>query len=155
MHLLAQQRVGHRGERDKQQHPQHAHQPLPQHHGKQHPQGGQADGVAHDVRVDEVALDLLKHQKQRHKAQRLKRVRNQNQQRAHDAAHPRADNRDERRDGDKHADEQHIGHFEQRHRYKEHAAQNDRLQALARDKAGKGALGQAGHAQDLAGPFGL
>ena len=90
MHLLAQERVAHRGERDEQQHAQNAHQALAQQHREEHPDGRQADGVAHDVGVDEVALDLLQDQKQRDKAQRLQGVVDQNENRAHDAAH-RAD----------------------------------------------------------------
>ena len=105
--------------------------------------------------VDEVALDLLQDQKQRDKAQRLQGVVDQNENRAHDAAHPRADDRDQRRHRDEHADEQHIGHAQQRHGHKEHAAQDARLQALARDEAGKRALAEVRHRKRLFDPAGL
>ena len=68
---------------------EHAHQPeevAAHHDGEQHPQRGDADGLAQDLGADEVAVQLLDEEDEHREDQRLDGVHQQQDEDAGDGA---------------------------------------------------------------------
>ena len=99
--------------------------------------------------IDEVALDLLEHQKQDDEPQRLPGIIHQHQQRTHGAADERPYNGDQGGQCDQNAHQQCVGKMEQGHGHKKHGAQDHGLQTLTGEKAGKGSLTEPQNIQKL------
>ena len=79
-----------------QKHAQKAKQRAASDNRDKHPDARQTDRLAHDVRVNQVALDLLQNNQEDDELYRLQGVLRQNHRSAHDAADPCAGERNER-----------------------------------------------------------
>ena len=99
--------------------------------------------------IDEVALNLLEHQKQDDEPQRLPGIVHQHQKRTHGAADERPYNGDQGGQCDQNAHQQCVGKMEQGHGYKKHGAQDHGLQTLTGEKAGKGPFTEPQNIQKL------
>ena len=100
------------------------------------------------MRINQISLNLLQNQEQNHKPERLHRIHREDQERPHNTADKRAENRDQRCHGDQHTDRERIGKPQDAHGEEKHAAKDHRLQALAGQEAGKRAVGERSHLCD-------
>ncbi len=100
------------------------------------------------MRVNEVALYLLKDKEQRDKPCRLYRIHRQDQERAYRTANECPENGNQSGKRNQHAHKQGIREPQYRHGYKEHRAKNHSLQALPRQEIRKRTGSQPADAQD-------
>ena len=154
--MLHGKRSHRRDDRHAQKHAQKAEQRPAGDHGHEHPDARQAHRLPHHVRIDKVPLDLLEDHQKHDELQGLHGVLRQDHRSAHDAADPRAGERDERRHAHDKADGGSVGELQDGAADGAQGAQDDGLDALPADEAreavvGDGARVQHAAAQVLAG----
>ena len=94
---------------------QNAEQIAEDRHGGHHPHARQTNGRAHDLRVNEVALKLLKTDEEDDEPYSIHGVYDQQQKRADAATDVRAENRYQRSDRHNARDEQRVVKPDKRH----------------------------------------
>ena len=101
------------------------------------------------MRVDQVSLNLLQHQKQHQKPHRLHRIYHHDQKHSDDTADKCAENRNQRRYRNHDSGQHCIRHPQNRHGNDKQGAENHRLHALPGQKTGKHLIGQSCHRENL------
>ena len=115
--------------------------------------GRQTDWNFHNFRINEISLDLLKHEKHNDKNQCLQRIDHQNEERSYNTADKSPKYRNKRCKCHEHTDQKRIRHLEKAHRHKNHRPENKRLKTLSRQKIRKCFGSQCTHFQTSFFPF--
>ena len=124
---------GHDGHAE--QHPHNAQHPAAHGDGGQHPHAGQANGGAHQLGVDKVALQLLEDDQEDDKDERLHGRDGQDEQGAHHRTDVCAGDGDEGGDAHQGADGQGEGQAQNRHAQDAQDAQDDPVKAASHNVA--------------------
>ena len=99
----AQQAVDDRAQRDEDDHADHAHERTADGDGHDHIERRQSHRVADDMRIDQIALDLLDADHHDDEIERLHRIDHGDEQRGDQTAHECAEHRHQRGKADDHA----------------------------------------------------
>ena len=151
---VVDERVDHHEDRHAQQHAPEAEQSRAEDDREHDPEAVDAHRAAQDLRADDVPVDLLEDDDEDQEDQRFWRADHQDDDDAGHRAEQRAEEGDEVRHAHDHADQQRVGHAEDREDDVADDADDGRVQELAVDEADEGAVREAQAVEQLLGRLG-
>ena len=148
IHELAEQRVEDGAQGHEDEHAGNAQELAADGDGEEDPDARQADGGTDDVRVDELAFDLLQNEEHGHEDEGQFRAHREDEQGGDTASEESAEDRDQSGDGDEHRTQDGVRHAENGHRDEEHEAEDAGFEDLTADEVREGLVGQAEDLED-------
>lgn len=148
IHELAEQRIEDGAQRHEDEHARNSHELAADRNGEEDPDARQSDGGTDDVRVDELAFDLLQHEEHDYEDEGQLRALHQDEQGGNATAEEGTEDGNEGRDGDEHGTQHGIRHAENAHGDEEHKAEDAGFEHLTADEVREGLVGQAADLED-------
>src|SRR5690554_4525208 len=152
-HISLDEHIEDRCDGHRQKNPKYPIESSAHHDCSQHPEGRKADGIAHNLGVDEVSFDLLQHEEQKQKPQRLHRTVHEDQEESDGHGNKSTHNGDNGCNGHKDTHHHRVGEPEDQHGDHEHHAQNHSFCQLARDELLEDVTDKNGDAEKLVYSF--
>ena len=151
---VGNEQVNDRKHRHAQNHARKAEEAGGNGNGRKHPEARNADGVAENLRPDDVAVHLLQDKNEDDKIERLQRVHQQNEERARHKADDRPEERDDIRHADDRGDQSRVRHFEDQNTDVTQNADDGGIDDLTDDEAVEHAVDVAAEVENMIGSLG-